>query len=512
MDNTHFSLKITIFHGVQAPEEGTIAGYGALIEGLKLEMPFPEQLVLISEKRRSYTTAKWKVFSSKNTIEDTLYKHLVFALKYEGVNLLFFKKFAEKLPEIEIVKILQLEPTGQYSRKIWFLYEWLMQKQLNIEDLTIKNFVPLLDENLQFAVKGIRSTRHRIINNLPGTRDFCPLIVKTEKLEAYLEANLSDKKNNFLNTVHKDILQRASSFLILKDSKASFTIEGENPGTNRAMRWAKAIGQAGQKPLSKSELIRLQQVVIENTRFLEMGFRKKGGFVGEHDRITGEPIPDHISSKGQDVEQLMDGLIATNDLLQDESYDAVLAAAVIAFGFVFIHPFVDGNGRLHRYIIHHILAKKGFTQQGVIFPVSASILDKIETYREVLESYSHPLLDYVEWKETEDHNVEVLNQTIDFYRYFDATKQAEFMYECVEDTILRVIPEEVKYLQRYDIFKSYLDNNFEMPDKLVATLLRFLEQNNGVLSLRARTKEFAELNDNEIKNIEEKYKEIFTAD
>ena len=127
-----------------------------------------------------------------------------------------------------------------------------------------------------------------------------------------------------------------------------------------------------------------------------------------------------------------------------------------------------------------------------------------------MESYSHPLLDYIEWKETEDHNVEVLNQTIDFYRYFDATKQAEFMYECVEDTILRVIPEEVKYLQRYDIFKRYLDNNFEMPDKLVATLLRFLEQNNGVLSIRARTKEFAELNDNEIKNIEEKYKEIFT--
>jgi hypothetical protein len=512
MDNTHFSVKITVFHGVQTPEGGTIAGYGALIEGLKLEMPFPEQLALISEKRRSYTTANWKVFSSKNAFEDTLYKHLVFALKYEGVNLLFFKKFAEKLSEIEIVKILQLEPTGQYSRKIWFLYEWLMQKQLNIEDLTIKNFVPLLDENLQFAVKGIRSMRHRIINNLPGTRDFCPLISKTEKLEAYLEAKLSDKKNSFLNTIHKDILQRASSFLILKDSKASFTIEGENPGTNRAMRWAKAIGQAGQKPLSKSELIRLQQVVIENTRFLEMGFRKKGGFVGEHDRITGEPIPEHISSKGQDVEQLMDGLIATNNLLQDESYDAVLAATVIAFGFVFIHPFVDGNGRLHRYIIHHILAKKGFTHQGVIFPVSSSILDKIETYREVLETYSHPLLDYIEWKETEDHNVEVINQTIDFYRYFDATKQAEFMYECVEDTILRVIPEEVKYLQCYDLFKRYLDNNFEMPDKLVATLLRFLEQNNGILSMRARTKEFAALNDKEIKNIEEKYKEIFTAD
>jgi Fic family protein len=115
------------------------------------------------------------------------------------------------------------------------------------------------------------------------------------------------------------------------------------------------------------------------------------------------------------------------------------AAAAIAFGFVFIHPFVDGNGRLHRYIIHHVLAKKEFTKQGVIFPVSASILDHINDYKTVLESYSHSLLDHIQWKETLDHNVEVLNGTVDFYRYFDATKQAEFLYDCVEDTLDRVI-------------------------------------------------------------------------
>ena len=195
--------------------------------------------------------------------------------------------------------------------------------------------------------------------------------------------------------------------------------------------------------------------------------------------------------------------------MQDESYDAVLAATIIAFGFVFIHPFVDGNGRLHRYLIHHVLAKKGFTQQGVIFPVSASILDHIDDYRNVLECYSHPLLDHIEWKETEDHNVEVLNNTIDFYRYFDATKQAEFLYDCVEDTLERVIPEEVNYLLKYDEFKRYLDNEFEMPDKMVAMLVRFLEHNNGELSKRALAKEFSALKADEIKAIESTYKTIF---
>jgi Fic family protein len=195
--------------------------------------------------------------------------------------------------------------------------------------------------------------------------------------------------------------------------------------------------------------------------------------------------------------------------LQDPTYDAVLAAATIAFGFVFMHPFVDGNGRLHRYIIHHVLAKKTFTQQGVIFPVSSSILDHIDDYKTVLESYSHPLLDHIEWKETEDHNVEVTNDTIEFYRYFDATKQAEFLYDCVEDTLERVIPEEVTYLQNYDDFKKYIDNHFEMPDNMVAILVRFLEQHHGVLSKRALKKEFSALKEQEVKDIETNYKNIF---
>lgn len=508
MNNKHFSRRITIFHGRQTPEEAVLVGYGAIIEALQLAVPLPFQLALISSKKRQYKNEQWQVYTSRHQPEDNLHKHLVFALKYEGINLLVFKKLFETISQKEIETIVQQEILGQYSRRIWFLYEWLLNKKLDIDDLNRGNPVPLIDENLQFAVKGISSPRHRIINNLPGTVDFCPLIFKTEKLNASIAANLSEQQNIFLKKVHKDLLQRASSFLLLKDSKASFTIEGENPPNARAARWGKAIGQAGGKPLSGEELNRLQQIVIENGRFIEMGFRKKGGFVGEHDRATGEPIPEHISARWQDIDQLINGLLKTNELLEQD-FDAVLAAAVVAFGFVFIHPFEDGNGRLHRYIIHHVLAKKKFTQQGVIFPVSASILDHINDYHSVLELYSHPLLDLIKWKETQDHNVEVLNETIDLYRYYDATKQAEFLYDCTADTINRVIPEEVNYLIQYDEFKKYINNNFEMPDKLVATLVRFLQQNNGVLSKRAKEKEFNGLTEKEADNIEKTFNEIF---
>ena len=509
MKSKYISREITVFHGRTTPEKGILVGYGAIIEAYNLPVPLPNKLSLISEKKRQYGNEEWQVFTSRHKPEDTLYKQLVFAFKYEGINLLVLKKLFKILSNDEIIELVQIEPIGQYSRRIWFLCEWLMIKKLKIPDLDRGNFIPLIDEKQQYAIKGIRSSRHRIINNLPGTHGFCPLIYRTSKLGKHISANLSDQKSIYLKTIHKDILQRASAFLLLKDSQASFTIEGENPRSNRATRWGKAIGQAGDKPLSKDELLRLQKIVIENTRFTNMGFRQAGGFVGEHDRNTSEPLPEHISARWQDVEPLIEDLIATHGILENLDFDAVLAAAIIAFGFVFIHPFEDGNGRIHRYLIHHILAEKNFAQQGMIFPVSASILDRIDDYRKVLESYSHPLLDLIKWKPTPDHNVEVLNETTDYYRYYDATRQAEFLYDCVEDTIKNIIPREVDYLRKYDEMKRYLDNNFEMPDKTVALLIRLLEQNDGQLSNRARAKEFDALTDEEARDIENRYQEIF---
>jgi len=513
MNSVHFSYKASVFHGRTIPEEGSIEGYASIINAYNLEVPIPDIIFLISTKNRKYKTDSWNVLTPKHKPEDSLYNQLIFAFKYEGINLILLKKLFEKLKETDVLNMVQTEPSGQYCRKIWFLYEWLINKKLEIPDADTKiKYTPLVDEKLQYAMgDGEKSSRHRIINNLPGTADFCPLIRKTQKLEQYIATDFAQQKNAFLKNIHKDILQRASAFLLLKDSKASFSIEGESPKNQRAARWGQAIGQAGMNDLSKEELLRLQQIVIASSRFVEMGFRQKGGFVGEHDRTTGEPIPDHISARWTDLEQLMNGLIATSKLLQDSEIDAVIAATIIAFGFVFIHPFEDGNGRIHRYLIHHVLAKKGFSEQGIIFPVSASILDRINDYRKVLESYSHPLLDFIEWKETKDHNVEVLNETIDYYRYFDATKQTEFLYECVQDTIEKIIPEEINYLTNYDRFKRYLENEFDMPDKTVALLVIFLEQNNGKLSKRKQEKEFNSLTEKEINAIEKNYNDIFNT-
>ena len=123
--------------------------------------------------------------------------------------------------------------------------------------------------------------------------------------------------------------------------------------------------------------------MLGDGRFVKLGFRQEGGFVGEHDRDNRMPLPYHISARHEDLPKLIDGMIDF-DRGPGQNLDPVIAAAILAFGFVYIHPFDDGNGRIHRYLIHHLLAERGFNPPGVVFPVSAAILDQIEAYKQVL--------------------------------------------------------------------------------------------------------------------------------
>jgi len=183
----------------------------------------------------------------------------------------------------------------------------------------------------------------------------------------------------------------------------------------------------------------------------------------------------------------------------------VATAAAVAFGFVYMHPFEDGNGRLHRWLMHHVLARAGFNPPGLVFPVSAAILRRVEDYRRVLQSYSRPLLNLIEWRPTPAGNVEVLNETVDFYRYFDATRHAEFLYECVDQTVQHDLVDEVRFLRAYDAFVSRVGTLVDMPHGKMELLWQFLHQNQGKLSTRARTGEFAPLTDVEVGQVEQFY-------
>ena len=115
----------------------------------------------------------------------------------------------------------------------------------------------------------------------------------------------------------------------------------------------------------------------------------------------------------------------------------------------------------------------------------------------------------INWKPTEAGNANVLNNTVDFYRFFDATPHAEFLYACVKKTIEEDLPRETEFLMRYDEFGERVGNIVDMPGRMVDLLFRFLKQNRGRLSNRTREGEFAKLTARETERIERIFNDVF---
>lgn len=503
-----FSGPVTVFHERPLPETATPVGYAALIERYGLAVPISRILSATGQHHRTIERDGWRVMTPRHAPSPDLEGHLTFAFKYEGLDLAVLNRLFRAAGAAAIVDLVRAKRTGTYARRIWFLYEWLTGTRLDLPDLTMGTYVPVVDPEQQYAVEGSLSPRHRVRDNLPGTPQFCPLVFRTRALEEFGALDLVRRAQTVVDEVPRDLLSRTAAFLLLKNSRSSYAIEGERPPQDRIQRWGCAIGGAGKRPIDLEEFLRLQSIVIGDARFVRLGLREQAGFVGEHDRESRTPLPDHISARHEDLPSLIEGMVAF-DRSAALGLDPVVAAAVLAFGFIYVHPFEDGNGRIHRYLIHHVLAQRGYNPAGVVFPVSAAILERIDDYRLVLESYSRRLLPLIQWEPTSDGNVRVLNDTADYYRFFDATLHAEFLYACVQKTIDEDLPRETDFLRRYDRFREQIQNIADMPDNTVDLLFRFLQQNGGRLSRRGRQNEFAQLTDDEAAAAEAAYAAAF---
>ena len=500
----------TVFQANLLPGEARLVGWSALVQALKVQAPVRRPSA-VSEKhiRGSHRDEDgWRLFDKRYWPGETLADHLTFALRHEDLDLVVLKRVFLAAPKAEIEAFVRDSPTGIPARRAWFLFEMLTGETLDIPEPPNVAAVDLLDPKAYFTGKPKLSRRHRVRDNLLGTKDFTPIIRRTPALGALTESNLAGKARDTVGRTGGHVVARAASFLLLADSRASFEIEGERPPRNRLERWGRAVLQAGKHTLTLEEIVRLHKVLIEDNRLIRPGLRPDGVFLGERDHEN-NPMPEFIGARPDDLDSLMTGLIDTNTRMRDDGIDPVLQAAVTAFGFVYVHPFQDGNGRLHRCLIHHVLAERKFTPPGLVFPVSSVMLDRIDDYRTTLQSHSGPLMEFIEWKPTSDRNVEVLNDTADLYRYFDCTDAAEFLYDCVERTVEHDLPHEIDYLRRHDEARRRIMDAVEMPDRLADDLLLFIRQNNGSLPKKRREREFALLKDEEIARVEAAVRDVF---
>lgn len=481
------------------PERTRLAGASALVHEFGIAAPLRRPSCVstqhVSGSRRQAGT--WTVFDKRYWPGDTFADHLTFFLRHEDADLLMLRRLFESVPTIMVEEFVRVAPTAIPGRRAWYLYETLTGRTLDVKDAPRTNAVDVLDAKRYVTGKPRLSKRHRVRDNLLGTGRFCPVIRRTAALEQMLSLGLAAKARDTVGHAGAQLVTRAASFMLLADSRASFEIEGERPPRTRLERWGRAVLQAGTNILTLDEILRLHGVLVEDTRFVRAGLRTDGVFLGERDH-NGDPLPEFIGARAADLDDLMAGLLAANDRMREDGVDPMLQAAATAFGFVYVHPFEDGNGRLHRCLIHHVLAERTFTPRGMVFPVSSVMLDRIDDYRRVLQAHSAPLMPFIEWRPTPERNVEVVNDTADLYRYLDCTGAAEFLYACVRRTVESDLPREIDYLRRHDEAMRRIMDAVEMPDRMAGNLVMFIRQNGGTLPRKRREGEFSRLRDDEV--------------
>jgi len=458
----------------------------------------------------SSTNSVIQTFKSKYDVSaDNPMSHLEFALKYDDLNLAFIKEVFTSIEHRTIVEYVQAKSNRKYPRIIGYLYEFTEGKSIDV-NVTTTNYEDVLDPSRYVTGSVKKISKWKVNDNLLGTKKFCPVIRKTAELSELLDWNIEEAIEDLKHKYSPEIFNRASYYLYKKESKSSSEIEKEQPSQDRMEKFISLLEEAGQKSfeesLSEKELVRLQNVIVD-PRYADSRFRNFQNYIGQTMRDYSQKIH-FVCPPPQFVESLMQGIVDLNT--KNTSTTPVVKATMVSFGYVYIHPFEDGNGRIHRFLIHDILVRDGIVPNSTILPVSAQILAHMDEYDAVLEMLSK----LIERKAKYNLNASgemTVNNASDLealYRFPDLTNHTVFLARAIQSTLTKDVPEELLFLQCYDELKRDIQSIVDMPDNKVDRMILFLHQHKGKLAKRKR-KFYNELSDDEIEQMEQAYSEVF---
>ena len=500
-------------HG-HGPSAATPAGYARLIQrhGLRTIPNWHASFVASTGVRREAAAPDGSVVETYGAAYwpgDSDFDHLEFALKYDGTNLALLDELFTVLDADGLTQFIAASPFGKYRRRLWYLFEWLTGRRLSLADMTSGNYVDLLPAEECFTAARRRLiSRQRVNDNLLGDRSFSPTIRRTPALETFAATPLAERCASLVADCAPDVLQRAISYLYTKETKSSFAIEREEPTPDRAKRFVDLLTRAHRESwCDKPRLLVLQNAIVD-PRFREGDYRTRQNYVGESVSFGKERVH-YVCPPPELVAALMAGLAVTDARSRESLIHPVVHAAAVGYGFVFIHPFEDGNGRIHRFLIHNILAMRGFTPPGIMVPVSAAMLRDQRAYDASLETFSAPLLALVNYSLDEEGQMTVKGDWSAWYRYPDLTAQTEALFRFVEQAIERDLPEELDYLRGYDRTKKLMQGVVDLPDRKLDLFIRLCHQNGGALSPAKRQGQFAMLSDDEVTRLEDAVREGF---
>ena len=358
----------------------------------------------------------------------SMLEHILFALKHESMRLAILHEALKLVPEEAMASALTAQRTGAYLRKAAFIWEKAHGRELPLPwDTTGGNYLDVFDRSTYYTGPvWERSPRFRVNFNGIGPYEFCPVVRKSPALEQRGRDVLERLHTWAANPANAEIVDRVMSWAYLSETRDSYAIENESPSPDKERAFLGAMQHLrDRRDLSEDYLVELQNVVIPNDLKLEFAFRNEQNWLqrGGHGALAVRyipPPPAHVAA-------LTAGLVRMANAREGD-VPPMVKAALVSFGFVFIHPFIDGN-------------------------------DFIFEFRSSPAVYAH----------------------------WDGDAAASFVTACAELALEQSLIDETSFIQAYDGAFDQIDRAFDLPNRTINLLIQWIRQNNGRLPERRKS-------------------------
>lgn len=418
-------------------------------------------------------------------------EHVLFALKHEGTRLDILHEALKLVPAEELVRALTAQRLGAYLRRTAFIWEKANGQALPLPwDSTGGNYVDFFEAARYYTgPQWERSRKYRVNFNGIGPYEYCPVVARNAALEQRGQAVLERLRIWVSDPRNLGVLDRVMNWAYLSETRDSYAIENETPAPDKERAFLQTMEQLrDQRPLSEQYLVDLQNLVITSAIKQERAFRHEQNWLqrGGHGALAVRYLPPPPAK----VSELMEGLMRMANV-SGGNVPPLVKAALVSFGFVLVHPFMDGNGRLSRLLAHHSLCFQGVlpTVNGnpAILPLSVAMKRNEADYLAALESFSQPVRRL--WDVTYIAENEFL---FDFrssplvYAHWSGDAAANFVTRCAAQALEQSLVEETAFLQAYDQAFERIDREFDLPNRTINLLIQWIRQNNCRMPERRR--------------------------
>lgn len=420
--------------------------------------------------------------------DDSL-EHLLFALKHEGLEMQAAILALKKIDGAQVVDAFSKSPSSHYIRQAGYLWELANKRELEGIPAAQGGYELLFDPT-EFVTSEVhvRSPRWRVSFNGIGEPDCCPTVRRTPQLQSLLDLRTLDAAAKFVDELSPAVLDRAVRWAYLSETRGSYEIEREMPTESKEQAFAALLAQAHEaQPITEDYLAGLQQMAVTNRLLQAHEFRGEQNWLrGPLPGVLGAtyvpPPPDQMLKVMRSIMDMANAALEVRSGAPKNGIDPIVMGAVVSFGFVYAHPFMDGNGRLSRFLFHRMVCGSGQLKNGMVLPISVAMKRNEAAYLQALQVFSKPAREAwdVTWIDGDQFDLKFTGEP-EVYQYWDATAAAEFGLRMAQEALDKDLRSEGDYLATFDRVYGAVNGAIDMASNDMSLLVQLSVQNGGVI-------------------------------